>query len=314
MSHGPGEQRPHKENYGRGQVELSDDELAEIEAPDFKAELTRLFASPTYQPPALPMVALKVVELSRKPKVEFDEVTKVLEQDPMLVAKVMQRVQSPLYAGASPPRAIKQAVLRLGIGGLRDLVLEVAMNLRIFRAGEYARPMDLLRRHSLMVAHCARVVCRYATVEADYAFLCGLLHDVGIAAALIALGDGAIKVKPDPIILWKAIDETHEEASGLVAGLWKLPEEIKLVLAHHHRLTIGGFAHPMIAVLTVAHAHATSRGFGLEKVEQGGHSRADTFDPALLPKALASLRLGDQQQKCIERDLAPLEQSLQSGL
>jgi putative nucleotidyltransferase with HDIG domain len=301
------------EHYGRGEHELTEDDLAEVSGPDFKGELSRLFSSPGYQPPALPVVALKVMELSRRTKVEFDEVVKVLEQDPMLVAKVMARIQSAAYASATPIRTLKQAVVRLGIGGLRDLVLEVALNLRVFRAQGFAQPMNVLRRHSLFTAHCSRAVCRYTSVEPEYAFLCGLLHDVGIAAVLVALGEGKVKVAPDPILLWKTIEETHEEVSALVATFWKLPEEIKLVLANHHSLTIGGYVHPMIAVLTVAHSFAEKAGGGMSGID-GLRSPIDTIEPPKLAKARAALRLGEQQLQCIERDLRQVQGALDQGL
>jgi putative nucleotidyltransferase with HDIG domain len=300
-------------SYGRGEVQLTDEELAEAGGPDLRGELSRLFSSPNYQPPALPAVALKVMELSHRPKVEFDEVVKVLEQDPMLVAKVMKRIQSALYASSTPIRTLKHAVVRLGIGGLRDLVLEVAMNLRVFKAQAFAQPMNVLRRHSLITAHVARAVCRYTSVEAEYAFLCGLLHDVGIAAILVALSDGKVNLEPDPIHLWHTIEETHEEVSGMIAGLWKLPEEIRLVLANHHHLTIDGYVHPMVAVLTVAHDYAERMGGGMTQID-GVRTAVDKMEEQKIARAKSELRLGAQQVECIERDLKQLAAAIQSDV
>ena len=306
-------------HYGRGQLELSDDELSQAAGPDFEAELLRIFSAPGYQPPALPAVALKVMELSRRRSVEFEEVSALLEQDPMLVAKVMTRIQSAFYASQTPIRTLKQALVRLGIGGLRDLVMEVALNLRVFRAPAFAEPMNRLRRHSLVTAHCARIVCRYASVDAEYAFLCGLLHDVGIAATLVALGDGQVKSVPDQrtvdgrALLWAAIEESHQKVSGLVAGLWKLPEEIKLVLAHHHQLNIDGFPHPMIAALLVAHGHSAALGAALGGGE-GMPPGLDVVEPQQLARAQAALRLGPFQVQCIERDVKALAAAIEKGL
>ena len=305
-------------HYGRGELELSDDVVSEITGPDFEGELLRLFSSPKYQPPALPAVAMKVMELSRRRTVEFEEVSALLEQDPMLVAKVMARIQSAFYASATPIRTLKQALVRLGIGGLRDLLMEVALNLRVFRAPAFAEPMNRLRRHSLVTAHGARIVCRYASVDAEYAFLCGLLHDVGIAATLVALGDGQVKV-PDQrsidgkAVLWNAIEESHQKVSGLVAGLWKLPDEIRLVLANHHQLTIDGYPHPMIAALLVAHGHATALGAALGGAE-GIPPSLDVVEPQQLARAQATLRLLPAQLQCIERDVKALAAAIEKGL
>ena len=59
------------------------------------------------------------------------------------------------------------------------------MNLKVFRSNDYADTMELLRRHSTMTAHLAKVVCKYSPVEGDFAFMAGLLHDVGIAGTLL---------------------------------------------------------------------------------------------------------------------------------
>jgi HD-like signal output (HDOD) protein len=308
------------DRYGRGEHELTEEELAEARGPDLEGELSRLFASPGYQPPALPAVALKVMELSRRPQVEFDEVVRLLEQDPMLAAKVMARIQSAFYQSQNPVRTLKAAVLRLGIGGLRDLVLEVALNLRVFRAPALAGAMNALRRHSLVTAHCARIVCRYAAIEGEYAFLVGLLHDVGIAAALVAVSDGKIAFDRSPAgvtALWKAIEESHQSVSALVADLWKLPEELKLVLGNHHKLTIQGYAHPLIAALMVAEEWAGKLGAGLSG---GGEELAglrtpiDVTPPALLARAKSELRLGPGQQQCIEKDMAGLAAAIARGV
>ena len=55
-------------------------------------------------------------------------------------------------------------------------------------------------------AHLCRILCKYTSLEGEYAFLCGLLHDVGIAATLIAFADtGPRKRAPDLIAIWPAV-------------------------------------------------------------------------------------------------------------
>ncbi|MBS2024290.1 MAG: HDOD domain-containing protein [Deltaproteobacteria bacterium] len=300
------------DKYGQGTVELSDADIDAVSGPDFKTELTRLFASPNYQPPAVPVVAMKVMELSRKAKVEFEEVVSLLEQDPMLAGKVMTRIQSPVYASSTPVRTLRAAVIRLGLGGLRDLVMEVTMHMRVFRAPGFSDAMDRLRRHSLLIAHIARIICRYVSIEADYAFLCGLLHDVGIAAILVALGEGRIKTKVDPRTLWRAVEDTRDEASALVARLWKLPPELQLVIGSTRHIKIGGYVHPILAVLLLAHVEAERLDGDLRPLDPTGTTHVDKFDHSLVAQAREALRFGPQQQSCVEHDLDRLT-ALQDG-
>ena len=218
--------------------------------------LLRLFASPTYRPPVLPSVALEIMELARQPSVTFEAVVGVLEHDPMLAAKVLSIAQSALYASRSPILSLKQAAVRLGLGTLRDLVLEAALKLRVFRVPGYDAAMERLARHSTLVAYLARELCQRTAIEVEYAFVCGLLHDVGIAACLLALSD---EPRGGPIpygTLGSVLREVHEGASGLLARLWGLRPEIQLVVGTHHHLEIGGKPHPVNAALIVAEGMA----------------------------------------------------------
>lgn len=251
--------------------------------------LLRLFASPTYQPPKLPQVALQIMELSQRPDVGFDEVGAVLEKDPLLAAKVLSIAQSAVYAPRSPILSLRQATVRLGLQTLRDLVLEAAVSMRVFRAPGYGEAMERLSRHSAATAYLLRALCRRARVDAEYAFLCGLLHDVGLAACLLALSDeprgGAVPFDA----LGPGLHEVHQEASGLVTRLWGLPAEVQQLVATHHELEVGGRPQPLHAALVVAEALAGERGAGMEPA--GAAAGLDVNPPELLAAACAALGL-----------------------
>jgi putative nucleotidyltransferase with HDIG domain len=306
--------------YGKGEVTLSLEDQLDSGIAEFGEELSNLFSSPRYQPPALPAVALKVMEMARRPKVEFDDLAKTIEQDSLLAAKVMTRAQSAMYSGQSPVRSLRQAAVRMGVGGLRDLVVEVAMNLRVFRSPGLEKQMETLRRHSLACAHTARLVCRYAALDGEYAFLCGLLHDVGIASIFVAIGEGALKSRPkNPIALWSAIDGSHESSGATIAKLWKLPDELALVIGAHHHPVQGGYVHPLIAVICVAQDLAARIGAGMDGVMPGAEEQRKTESvgdhtprEALL-RARDSLRLTPAQDALMEKDVVKLKETLGAG-
>src|SRR5512136_1873394 len=202
------------------------------------ARLGQIFSSPTYRPPMLPAVALQVMELSRRPGVDFDEVLTVLERDGMLAGRVLSIAQSAMYAGRSSVVSLRQALVRLGIKTLRNVVLEAALNLRVFRVPGYEPTMERLRRHSSTTAHLAALVARHGRQDPETAFVCGLLHDVGMAASLLAIVDSA-KGPPPPIEnLCLTLDAVDSDASGLVTGLWKLAPEVQREVERHHQLTV----------------------------------------------------------------------------
>ncbi|HUJ25543.1 MAG TPA: HDOD domain-containing protein, partial [Myxococcales bacterium] len=135
-------------NYGRGVVEIAADSTAD----QVREWLRYRFASPDYRPPVLPAVAIQVLALSRKPDADLRDVAKLLEQDPVLAGRVLRLMQTPFYAARTPIRTLAEAVLRLGMTQVRNVVLEVSLNLRVFKAEGWAEPMADLARHSSEVA------------------------------------------------------------------------------------------------------------------------------------------------------------------
>ena len=248
--------------YGRGVVEVENFDY--VDEQELKLRLLNVFRSPKYRPPNLPSVAMDVMALSQRPNVAFADVSGVLERDGMMTGQVLKMSQSPLFAGRQRVTSIQQAMVRLGLRTVRDVVLQVALDAKVFRCKPYAPIMEKLRRHATAVGHLARAITRYTAFDAEHAFLCGLLHDVGIAGALLALVETA-KPKPPPPVdeVWPAVIAIHEQASNLMASHWELPPDVCLVLEAHHRLTVEGHIHPMAAALALANEMAESMGFGL---------------------------------------------------
>jgi putative nucleotidyltransferase with HDIG domain len=289
--------------YGKGEhtLDLADDAL--IDEDELSRRILAAFAAPDYRPPTLPSTAMELLELSRNPEVGLDDVLGLLERDSMLAGRLLRLAQSPVYAGATPIQSLPDALMRLGLRTLRDMVLEVSMNLRVFKAEQYAEVMERVSRHSAAVANLSRLVARRGGVEAEYAFLCGLLHDVGVAGVLIALGDATRGRKPPEVsVIWPAVDRCHEQAAAAMAKLWKLPQEIPQVLGVHHDVRVGGKPHPLAAAICLADELANELGLSIVPPEdaQGlspslrmlaSHTQADRSQPKTIERAREALRL-----------------------
>jgi len=235
-----------------------------LDRSDVTALLQRTFSSAGYKPPVLPQAAVEVMQLAQRPNVQFEEVVRVLQRDPVLAARVLSVAQSAAQAARSPILTLQQATVRLGLRAMRELVLEAALRLKVFRVPGFEPAMERLARHSTAVAHVMRAVCRRTSVETEHAFLCGLLHDVGFAASLLVLSEVPEHRARPFTALAQVIDEVHEEASGLVARLWNLPGAIQEVVGAHHALVVGGTARAVHATLIVAEQLAWEAGAGME--------------------------------------------------
>ncbi len=287
------------------------DDPGMVDEQEVKIRLLRVFRAPEYSPPVLPAVALEILQLSQRPNVSFREVANVLEKDGLLTAQVLKIAQSPLFAGRQDVTSIQQAMVRLGLRTVRDLVIQVALNAKVFRCSAYQGSMDRLRRHATAVAHLARIISKYTTFDSEYAFLCGLLHDVGIAAALIALAEDGHPHPPSIDEVASAVVAVHEEAAGLVAAQWGLPPDVQLVLKVHHRRTASGQMHPVAALISMADDLANKLGFGFG-VTGEGPTVEPSMEPVLCRKVTSALGLGEAQLKLINKDAENVTEQLVS--
>lgn len=250
-------------NYGKGTASL---EGAEQTLPAFAIEeLQDIFGSPSYEPPILPAAAIELLELTRKPNVGFADVRRVMERDPFIAAKVLRTAQSAAYSNApSTIQTLDDALVRLGLETLSLLFLEITMRLKVFRVPGFEEPMRQLARHSAATAHAARHIARRTALYDEHIFLCGLLHDVGISASLVALTQVASKrAIPSFEALWPLVSEIHALASETVCRAWRLPPDVILAVGRHHRPMMGAHVHPVAALLSIADWIVGHHGYGI---------------------------------------------------
>ena len=262
--------RRNEPGYGQGEHSIAIDDDVLLDEKALKMRLLEAFHRPGYQPPALPSTAFEIMELSRRSDISFDDVAQVIESDAMLAAAVVRRARSPVYDRSGCIESLRDALTRLGLRTLRDIVLEAAMNMRVFKCPAYAPAMERLRRHSAATGRLARLVARHAGVPDEFAFLCGLLHDVGMAGVLLALGDVPRGQKAPALeVAWPAIDGVHEAAGERIGSLWNLPAEILTAIKMHHAPESGGACDPAAATVCLAEQLANERGLGFAPDEAG---------------------------------------------
>ncbi len=224
---------------------------------DLTERIGNLFASPSYQPPVLPSVAVELLDVARYPDIDLKRIARLIARDPILAGQVMRRVQSPFYAGRVPIQDLDQAIFRLGLINIRDIVLEAALNMRVFTTPHYVNAMERVRRHSVATAHIGKLLAPITDQDPHQIFLFGLLHDIGIAAALITIDEMFENQARPPINhIWPAVETIHESAGTLVARIWDLPGELATLIGGHHHYQTAGGNNPMVATLHIAEAIA----------------------------------------------------------
>ena len=310
-----------QEGYGKGHARIRADDDVLVDEEALVAELLACLEAPDYRPPTLPVVAIELMTLSSRADVAIDDVVALLERDSLIAGRVLQQAGSAALAGAVKITSLREATKRLGLLRIRDLVMEIALNLRVFKSEAYGDAMERVRRHAVATAHLCRTVCKYTPIEGEFAFMAGLLHDVGIAGTLLALAERkrVERKPPDLLVAWPAVERVHARAAEIMARHWQLPAEIRLALTLHHQVLSDGHPHPLAATIAVANELAHEGGMGLvpaaveedatspddagvESDWMSAHSGVDRTGEKTLARAREALGIDSRVQALIEAE------------
>src|SRR5690606_10402421 len=111
-------------------------------------------------------------------------------------------------------------------------------------------------------AHIARKLSERIGQPGDRVYLCGLLHDIGIAACLLVAPElrGSDGRPFDYATLAAPIFAVHEQAGEILSSLWNMPEGLRWVFAHHHQFALRTHVSPMAALICLSSWIASEAG------------------------------------------------------
>ena len=188
--------------------------------------------------PAFPDSALRILRLLDRADSSVGQIEKVAAADPVVAGNLVRVANSALFMGYAEVSTIGSAVVRLGYGTTRKIVLAT-----VFRP-IFTRPSTRpLLRHSLEAAELAHhLAARAPAIDREEAFLCGLLHDIGKllldrlnlfdSARMQGLLDhGCPPVYAENLL----IGCDHGAAGADIAAHWKLPGRHVEAIRYHHR-------------------------------------------------------------------------------
>jgi putative nucleotidyltransferase with HDIG domain len=186
--------------------------------------------------PSLPVIAFKAIELTRSPDINLQEVSTLIEKDPVLAAQMLKTCNSAAMATREPCKSISQAVTRLGTKNLRSTLLEISAR-KLFESKDtkVSAAVKALWEHSRAVAQLAQKVSVVSgAADPDTAYLAGLLHDIGkpvVATMLLEAENQILQRNPK---LWidfntwmDVVQNTHRPIGLSLAKKWQLSEEIQ---------------------------------------------------------------------------------------
>jgi HD-like signal output (HDOD) protein len=162
------------------------------------------------------------------------ELAALIQRDIALAGQVMRVANSALYARRTPVVTLPQAIAWLGIREIRNIAFAVAVQGQVYNSSYFRNEMADLWRESVITALFAQEIARLKRRNVESAYLCGLLHRVGMAVILSRVGSAVIKNKITPEagqVLQLAA--RHESRIGtLLAISWSLPPAVSAAISH----------------------------------------------------------------------------------
>ncbi|MBU1692154.1 MAG: HDOD domain-containing protein [Gammaproteobacteria bacterium] len=198
-----------------------------------------------HQLPAIPAVVQELIQNFDNPALDSQHLAQKISQDQALVAKVLRVANSAFYGLPRQVGSTQEAVVVLGFGTVRSLVLSAGF-IDAFSASTAAACVD--REHywqrSLVVATYARAVAKCLRQDPETAFSAGLLHNIGIMVLDLCAHERFAVVwqnaqNSDGDKLIQAERATfgfdHAELGAEVAHRWKFPAAIEDAIRYHYQ-------------------------------------------------------------------------------
>lgn len=149
----------------------------------FLQELAEDLNSRNIRLPSFPDVVVNIRTVLEDPKCSAERLAEVVRTDPVLVARLLIAANSAFHNRAGIEIVdLDLAISRLGFEVVRNTAITLAVE-QIFAASEQQDLKDALEKiwdSTLALASMSFVLAKNSgTVNADDAFLCGLLHEIG---------------------------------------------------------------------------------------------------------------------------------------
>ena len=215
--------------------------------------------------PTIPTVVRKLLEMCENPKVSLAEMATIIAQDPVLAAKILKVVNSPIYGFPGRISSLTQALLLLGLNVARGLLLGVSV-LEIMQ-----KSIAGLWEHSVGCAIVARIIARRRGLkDPEEVSVAGLLHDIGKVFLTLKFPDQYRQVVAEAntrVILIAEAEKasfgvTHADVEAWVGKKWNFPRSLVEQMAYHHQPGLSKHYSVHTAIVHFSDILIRGRGFG----------------------------------------------------
>ena len=223
--------------------------------------------------PTISTVYTQIEELTKREDTSADDVARAIEVDQAITAKVLRLSNSAFFGFARRIASVKDAVTLIGFESVRAAVAAVTTFDALGRIEESPNfPRRAFWEHCIGCGAIARFLAGKLDMDADQAFVAGLMHDIGKVIL-----DGyfpeefamALKTADEKnLTIFEAEKDvnpvTHEEVGRHLAERWNLPEPLIEVVGAHNSLSVEKSEHAQwVRLAHVADARCRALSVGL---------------------------------------------------
>lgn len=193
----------------------------------------------------LPHITIKLTKLISDENSTMQDFENMIKMDPTLVLRILRGANSPYYGLRQKVNSISRAVVVIGINNLRNMIVTEGLK-EIFkdknRKSAFSR--NRLWLHCAAVSICSQMIMeRIFGLNGEDAFLCGILHDIGMIVEDQTAPDLFYKAcnmynensKPITDCEKDIVGTNHCEIGYLLAKDWQLPTEVQKGIQQHHK-------------------------------------------------------------------------------
>jgi len=264
----------------------------------------------------VPLVAIKLLKLTNDDNASIENLSRIIETEPVLAAKILKQINSAAYALPNKTTSLNRAVTMLGFSVVRQLALNLLFYNKLIKHNS-TQLFDFLFfwQHCLYVASLSRrIAVALNHPDPDLVYTGGLLHDIGKVVLetygrltysdfICSLGNNKHSSIEEERSFFGI---THTEMGHVFCLEWQLPASITAMVASNHNQPAEDSPYTKfnteIAIVSFANYIAWIQGIG---------SATHDSHPKLENAVLETI---DINQLNLETLLQQVDQDLQSAL
>lgn len=190
--------------------------------------------------PSLPKVVQEVMQMLASKDLAIKALARKVEHDAVISAKVLKLANSSYYGVTRAINTIDDAIAILGLSKLQTLVIASGVTSSVTQLSS----LDLKKfwRHSLVTAGVSREIAKATGLDAEVAYIAGLLHNIGVLLMYMVSPKASAEIEAlcpsETVEERQKIEQAkmgfdHCQLGEELANRWNFPDEISRTLRYY---------------------------------------------------------------------------------